>query len=343
MPESVSIKLNEIYEFSSCVFFILISPDLPFDICSESASAIRVQDLSEALSILPVESQLSLTSCMDKSIAERSAGEVEFFFDNADGGTRWFLAKLMPVGSGKLQCLFMDISSLKAREQHADLVMNELVHRIKNNMAVVQSIARLTLKSAQPDEQALATFLSRLGALANAHNLLLRNQWQGASLLDVVIAAINPFDRDLSPFCVSGDNVLLPSRLAKTMIFALHELCTNAMKYGALGVPNGEILVSWRVLQDREARTLLFSWEERSGPAIHSTPARRGFGTRMIERWLTRESGGTATITYREEGLLFELSAPLPKSDDVIAAGNAESRDAPSQWRTGNGGGAVNC
>lgn len=267
--------------------------------------------------MLPVESRLLLKACVDRCRTDRSIDEVEFPFDDVKGDQRWFLAKFLPTESGKLHCMFLDISALKAREERNTLILGEFAHRIKNNMMMVQAIARLTLKATQPNEQAFAIFQARLAALANAQNLLIRNDWHGAFLFDVVIEAIKPFDRDGSPFHVSGDTVFISSRLAKAIMFALHELSTNAMKYGALGTACGEVFISWRVAQVDEERTLIFRWQERQGPAIREAPSHRGFGTRMIERWLAREAGGKATLAYREEGLAFEFRAPVPSIEDA--------------------------
>ncbi|MDO1583452.1 sensor histidine kinase [Rhizobium oryzicola] len=318
MNKSTYIGLMDIYKSRSCIFFIISSSASSFDIRADDAPSIRVRNLSEALSILPTESRLSLEACIDRSTANRSIGEVEFFFADAESPRRWFLAKFVPTEPGDLQCVFMDITSLKTREERTRLILGEFAHRIKNNMTMVQSIARLTLKTTRSDEKALAIFQARLSALANAQNLLIRNDWRGASLSDVVEEATKPFDRDFSPFHVTGDEIFISSRLAKVMIFALHELCTNAMKYGALSTGDGEVLVSWRVADVDGVRTLLFSWREQHGPAIHSVPGRRGFGTRMIERWLAQEAGGTATLRYLEEGLLFEFSAPFVAVDDGV-------------------------
>ncbi len=316
MADREYIGMEKIYRVSSCIFFMMTSPNSSFDICADGEPPIRVSNLAEALGILPSESRLSLVACMNRSIANSSVGEVEFSFGAAKNEKRWFLAKFIPVEPGKLQCIFVSIDSLKAREERVGLILGEFAHRIKNNMMMVQSIARLTLKATQPDEQALATFQARLTALANAQHLLIRNDWQGATLSDMVCAAIRPFDRDPSPFRVAGDEAFISSRLAKAMIFALHELCTNAIKYGALSTCDGEVLISWRVLEAEGPKTLVFSWQEQGGPAIPAPPTRRGFGTRMIERWLAQEASGTATLRYREQGLVFELSAPLEAIDD---------------------------
>lgn len=270
---------------------------------------------------------------MDRSTASRSVGEVEFFFGDEESGRRWFLAKFVPTDPGDLQCVFMDITSLKTREERNQLILGEFAHRIKNNMTMVQSIARLTLKTTRSDEKALAIFQARLSALANAQNLLIRNDWRGAFLSDVIAEATRPFDRDLSPFHVTGDEVFISSRLAKAMIFALHELCTNAIKYGALSTSEGEVLVSWRVADVEGVTALFFSWREQHGPAIHGVPARRGFGTRMIERWLAQEAGGTATLRYMEEGLLFEFSAPYVPIEDPPADADSGEDAAPIDFR----------
>ncbi|HKH34404.1 MAG TPA: sensor histidine kinase [Beijerinckiaceae bacterium] len=151
-------------------------------------------------------------------------------------------------------------------------------------------------------------------ALSNAHNLLMQENWAGAILSEVVRAALRPHDTpDDTRFKVTaGPDIRLSAKTALAIAMALHELSTNALKYGALSVPGGCVDLSWEVRGERDAARFRMEWRERGGPPVKA-PEKTGFGTRLVERGLASELGGTVRIAYEPGGLVCTIEAPLPR------------------------------
>jgi PAS domain S-box-containing protein len=200
-------------------------------------------------------------------------------------------------------------------EEHQRLLLNELNHRVKNTLAVIQSIAQQTFRGDAATAQARQSFESRLTALASAHDLLTGRNWEAASLMEVIDRAGIGCGADAGRIAFEGEDIQLAPRTAVSIAMALHELCTNAVKYGALSNESGRVTVSWTVSGDVEgARRLELVWKEDGGPPV-APPSRRGFGSRMIERGLAAELGGTAELLFRAEGVICRVEAPLPEPD----------------------------
>ncbi|MBC7985690.1 MAG: PAS domain S-box protein [Sphingomonadaceae bacterium] len=203
-----------------------------------------------------------------------------------------------------------DITERKRDERRLRLLVDELNHRVKNTLAIVQSLAH---QSFQGDDAsgARASFQGRLVALAGAHNLLTSRSWESAELGEVVETALGGCAADCARFSIHGPPVPLHPQSAVTLSMALHELCTNAAKYGAFSTPEGHVDVSWSV-SDNDEPMLSLRWEESGGPSV-AAPARSGFGRRMIERALAYELRGRARLDFRGEGLVCEIEAPLAR------------------------------
>jgi PAS domain S-box-containing protein len=216
------------------------------------------------------------------------------------------------VGASKIA---RDITKHKEAERLQRLLVHELNHRVKNILATVQAVARQTFNSRQSGNTVRETFEARLLALSKAHDLLTRENWDGASLSQIVAEALSPYHRDR--FEIGGSDVRLPPKMALALALALHELATNAAKYGALSVPAGRVAITWRV-QPNDPPHLILRWQERGGPPV-VPPEQKGFGSRLIERSLALELGGDVTITYDPAGVLCEVKAPLvdERDDDV--------------------------
>jgi two-component sensor histidine kinase len=207
-----------------------------------------------------------------------------------------------------------EIAERRQAEHHRTLLMNELNHRVKNTLATVQSIAAQTLRASALEEGARQAFDARLIALSNAHNLLMQENWAGAILSEVVRAALRPHDTpDDTRFKVTaGPDIRLSAKTALAIAMALHELSTNALKYGALSVPGGCVDLSWEVRGERDAARFRMEWRERGGPPVKA-PEKTGFGTRLVERGLASELGGTVRLAYEPGGLVCTIEAPLPR------------------------------
>ncbi|MDP4002917.1 sensor histidine kinase [Methylobacterium sp. NEAU K] len=209
----------------------------------------------------------------------------------------------------------IDITDAKFAEEHLLLLIHELNHRVKNTLATVQSIAGQSLRGLEGAEAdaARAAFEARLLALARVHDVLTRESWEGAELSAVVADAIRPLesgDGRASRFRVVGPALRLPPRLALSIAMALHELGTNAVKYGALSIEGGCVEISWTVRRESETR-LCLCWVERGGPPVKK-PTRTGFGSRLIERSLARELAGEVALTYEPTGVICTIDAPVP-------------------------------
>ncbi|MCB0324518.1 MAG: PAS domain-containing protein, partial [Bdellovibrionales bacterium] len=208
------------------------------------------------------------------------------------------------------------IERMRAEDLQRTL-MGELDHRVKNSLATALSIAQQTLRSTDGLEQFRESFIGRLTALAEVHQLLTAHQWRGVYLETIVEAATKPFAQVKGPVVsISGERVLLESKAAQALHLVLHELATNAAKYGAFSRPEGKVDVHWSMTQ--QGRSLMICWEESGGPAV--PPEREpGFGTRLIERTLRHEVAGEARLDFRASGLYCELQVSLPDRSDANA------------------------
>jgi PAS domain S-box-containing protein len=204
-----------------------------------------------------------------------------------------------------------DISSEKKAQEHQQLLINELNHRVKNTLTTVQSIAAQTLRNATTMGAAKDALESRLLALSRAHDVLTRESWEGANLHDIVAQAVAPYSSlGEDRLHLSGPMVWLPPRMALAVAMALQELATNAVKYGALSNVTGEIRIAWGLEQPAGELRLRLVWTESGGPPVRE-PDRRGFGTRLIERSLGQDLGGDVEISFFPQGLVCSVSAPL--------------------------------
>jgi PAS domain S-box-containing protein len=204
-----------------------------------------------------------------------------------------------------------EIVEREKAQQRQQLLIHELNHRVKNILAMVQAIAASTLSAAATPEAARASLESRLIALAQAHDVLTRESWDGAELMDIITGAVAPHERQIhGRFHINGPHVRLAPKTAVSMAMAVHELATNAVKYGALSNDEGWVEISWTVQPVAAGIDLRLSWVERGGPPV-TPPARRGFGTRLIARSLGSENG-VAELTYPPEGARCEITVVLP-------------------------------
>ena len=188
-------------------------------------------------------------------------------------------------------------------EEAKRLVLNESTHRIKNTLATVQAIAGQTLRHTPPDER--QAFAARLRALGEAHDILITGNWDQAPLRDVVERALRPFET--SRIVISGQSAALPASSSLMLTLCLHELATNAAKYGALSNDSGKVHVAWEMLgSDRKVR---LTWRETGGPPV-TIPERKGFGSLLIEQAFTTDRG--PCLDFRSEGLTCALELSLP-------------------------------
>lgn len=170
-----------------------------------------------------------------------------------------------------------------------------------------------SFRDARPLPEQRAAFDSRLSALAAAHDLLTEQAWHSASLHKIIRSALVGCGADEGRIELSGSKLVIPPKSAVSLSMALHELCTNAIKYGALSAPGGRIAVDWSVTSPQDEPRLELQWIESGGPRVEA-PTRRGFGLRMLEQGLARELNGSGAIEFREDGVVCRIDAPLPSA-----------------------------
>ncbi|MDR1827404.1 MAG: PAS domain-containing protein [Methylobacteriaceae bacterium] len=206
-----------------------------------------------------------------------------------------------------------DITKRKNAEQNLELLVNELNHRVKNTLAIVQSLAANTLRADLPVDQLLNLFESRLIALSRAHDLITRNSWEGADIRNVIETAIAPFSEGTKAerFITVGPQIWVTPQLALSLSMALHELGTNAAKYGALSNETGRILLKWErgeeEIDGAMRKVTHLTWQETGGPRVERKPRHRGFGSRLIRQSLANDPSGSVEFEYPPEGIICRL------------------------------------
>ena len=228
--------------------------------------------------------------------------------NTAAGNPRYWDVQVGPIfdPNGNVESILSvsrDITKMKEAEDRRHMLALELRHRLKNTIALIQALARQTMKTGRV-EDLLPAFLARLTVMSSAHNILTQDEWSNAQIADVVEAALMPYT-DLARLRIDGPQLSLSSKCALGLALGLHELATNAAKYGALSRHGGSVEVTWKITDNK----FLFVWREIGGPRV-SPPTEVGFGTRLIERALAGYFSGSARVEYPETGIVFTLNAP---------------------------------
>jgi PAS domain S-box-containing protein len=236
----------------------------------------------------------------------------EMRYRRPDGRIITLLGHAAPIVSGNEQAdiavvTLQDITPRKSAEAHQKLLINELSHRAKNLLAIIQSIAQQSFKGEAAAGEALSRFEGRLGALSAAHGILTQERWEAVPLRRLICETDTAVRSDDERLTVDGPDIDLPPKVAVSLAMAVHELATNAIKYGSLSNDEGKVRISWATSDGR----LQLRWEEQGGPPV-AQPSRRGFGSRMVERGLAAELGGAVTIHFAPTGLVCDVDAPLP-------------------------------
>jgi two-component sensor histidine kinase len=254
----------------------------------------------------------------ERALIEGVEYDEEYRLRRPDGGLHWVSSRgralVGPDGRRRMSGVMSDVTDRKLADQRRQLLINELNHRVKNTLAIVQGIAAQTFRG-RADEQA-RIFQGRLLALSTAHNVLTRENWESAGLKEIVADAVRPF-RDPGGgqrIDAKGEDIRLAPKTAVALAMALHELGANAVKYGALSAPEGRVDLSWTCRDDR----LRLTWRESGGPPV-APPERQGFGARMIQRGLAAELGGKVSIDFEPSGVVCSVDAPLPQASESHA------------------------
>jgi len=236
---------------------------------------------------------------------------LEAVFERPDGSRGAFLAypTLLRDGAGPVMGavnMLVDISERKVAEERQRVLVDELNHRVKNTLASVQSLAAHSLRGGTEPRRMRERFEARLLALSNAHNQLADRRWQDADLRTLAEDVLAPYRAD-HRVTLDGETVMISARTAVSLSLVLHELATNAVKYGALSIPAGRLAVNWR--RSGPSR-LILEWRESDGPPVEP-PVHKGFGTRFIAGAIAGELGGRLEHEFAREGVSCRIEAPL--------------------------------
>ena len=256
------------------------------------------------------------------ALAEGGTGllDTEYRVRGADGQLRTVhvRGRLIHAADGPSRFVgtVRDVSAQRAAEEHHRLLANELQHRIKNTLAVVQAIVSQSLRNVATPAEAREAIGDRLATLARAHDLLTQTSWSAAPILSIVEGSLGAVGARKGRIRSEGPDIRLQARPALALAMALHELSTNAAKYGALSNDEGQVEICW-ALGGVDRPEVQFVWEETGGPPV-TPPTHKGFGSRLIEQSLARDLGGDVRLDYRPTGVRWSLIA---RRDDILELG----------------------
>ncbi|MDR7192390.1 sensor histidine kinase [Luteimonas terrae] len=268
---------------------------------------------------------------IERVIATRAPVRGDVPFPHRVKGVRIYDYIFTPVigADGEVEAIAgstRDVTDRRMHEEHLELLVNELNHRVKNTLSTVQSLVRQTLGTADDLEDGGSRIESRLLALSRAHDVLTRENWHSADMQDIVAGVIAPYESAPGTrFKISGPACRLTPQRALALAMALHELASNAVQYGALSRDSGEVHISWDCTHAGEGAAMAFTWRESGGPQVQA-PTRRGFGSRLLERGLRNDLGGEVELAWAPDGVVFRATAPLETAPTDGATPQLERR-----------------
>ena len=258
------------------------------------------------------QDRAAAADAMRQAIASKVPATMEYRLRHNSGEWRWTQARTVPLINEDRSIrswlgMNTDITDRRNWEEQQKLLLGELSHRVKNVLAVVQSMATRTLTGGRSLAEAGEVLIRRLHALSRAHDMLTTRNWRGAPLRAIV-------DSELAPFAgrtrVDGPELMIGPRMAQTLALVLHELATNATKHGALSNDEGQVSVAWSVLGTGEGARFLFEWRETGGPPV-VPPERKGFGTSLLNIAIAGDAEGISPLRFEPGGVIYEINVPL--------------------------------
>ncbi len=255
-------------------------------------------------------------------------GQPVHFESHAAALHRWYQVFAYRTAPGQFAAVFSDITERKLHEEQIDLLMAEVNHRSKNMLTVVQAIARQTASTANPAEF-IERFSERVGALAASHDLLVKSEWKNVELSELVRSQLAHFEGLIGTrIGLEGPALRVSANAAQTIGMAMHELATNAGKYGALSNSGGRVDIEWSLRPGSRGEAFTMGWRERDGPPV-AVPARRGFGSTVISRMAGESLDAEVELRFEPEGLSWRLECPASE-----LTGGACSAHSPANGRT---------
>lgn len=245
----------------------------------------------------------------------------EVLYRRKDGSKFWTAVFISPVRDDDGHVVqyfgsFVDLTKIKEDEAKSKLLIDELNHRVKNTLSTVQSIVWQAMRTDSGPKLIQEAIESRLLALSRSHDLLTRENWESAGLVDIVHDAVEPFGVEgarAERIVIKGENIRFSPKSALALGIVFNELATNAVKYGALSNDAGSILIEWTKESAADGGRLILHWQEKDGPPV-KTPSRKGFGSRVIERGVAHELEGTVGLDFRPDGLTCMMTIPISRA-----------------------------
>jgi two-component sensor histidine kinase len=264
--------------------------------------------------ILSPEAGAAMIALKRAVLASGDAKRAEVPLEDAPG-IRWHDLHIEPLRNEAgdvvgLTCASVDVTERKEGEAHLRLLLRELTHRSKNLLAVIQAMARQTARHTGSVETFLTQFGARLQALAASHDLLIRESWYGASLGELVRSQLGVYlDGTAAQVSIEGPAIAIKPEAAQNLGLALHELAVNAAKFGALSVPVGRVAITWNRVENVDGSAVELDWREKLGPKVKAR-RRKGFGSMVIERNLTRALDARVELEFDPDGLHCHIVIP---------------------------------
>jgi PAS domain S-box-containing protein len=300
-------------------------PDNPIIFANDSLLSLTGYDREEVLGksfsfLMANGSEAEALTRIKAEFEGSSSSGLEVLCRRKDGGEFWAAVFVGPVRNARGDIVqyfasLVDLTKHKEDEVRSRTLIDELNHRVKNTLSTVQSIVWQTLRTTTDPKAIRQSIESRLFALSRSHDLLTREKWESAGLLDIAHDALEPFGVSggrADRIVIMGENIRFPANAALVLSIAFNELATNAVKYGAFSNAAGSIRIGWTIETAPAGRRLLLSWKEKDGPPV-TPPAHKGFGSQVIERSLADGLEGTTHLDYRPDGLVCTMDIPLPR------------------------------
>ena len=269
-------------------------------------------------SLLADGMQQSDMAAVNAEFVKDDGTELEIHHRRKNGTEFWASVFVSPVCDDRGVVVqhfasFVDLTQHKEDSARCKRMIDELNHRVKNTLSTVQSVVTQVLRRPSEPSVMRDAIESRLLALSRSHDLLTSSHWHGAGLHDLVAVAMEPFEVGgrSERFTIRGPDVKLTPQTTLSLAIGLHELATNAAKYGAFSNDVGTIAISWATAPERAGDRLVLRWVEEGGPPV-VPPTHKGFGTWVIERGLAHELGGSVSLDYRPGGVACTMNIPAP-------------------------------
>jgi two-component sensor histidine kinase len=220
---------------------------------------------------------------------------------------------LRPMPNGDSVAIHQDITERRHAEEHQELLVADLDHRVKNILARVVVVAKYTLKGGRPTNELIQALERRIQSMADAHSLLSQSHWRGVSVADLVRRQLAPYTTE-SNIAIGGPDIILPVVPTQALTMVLQELVTNAVKYGSLSTPHGKVSVNWDRRDGADGvPCVVIAWRETGGPSTNA-PGQSSYGTNLIRNLIPHELGGTVELVFAPEGLRCDIQIPLDQA-----------------------------